>query len=103
MVSTTTGYDVIVVGLGGMGSAAYHLADRGCRVLGLERHEPATGHFVCVDDRIDERALTASELRCDQVVGAVARRSCRNHTNPDGCHSGCKHRICPFGYETWFG
>ena len=28
MVSTTTGYDVIVVGLGGMGSAAaYHLAD----------------------------------------------------------------------------
>ena len=42
MVSTTTGYDVIVVGLGGMGSAAaYHLAARGCRVLGLERHEPA--------------------------------------------------------------
>src|ERR1700756_1596188 len=42
MVSTTTGYNVIVVGLGGMGSAtAYHLAARGCRVLGLERHEPA--------------------------------------------------------------
>ncbi len=42
MVSTATGFDVIVVGLGGMGSAAaYHLADRGCRVLGLERHEPA--------------------------------------------------------------
>jgi sarcosine oxidase len=42
MVSTTTGYDVIVVGLGGMGSAAaYHLAARGRRVLGLERHEPA--------------------------------------------------------------
>ncbi|MFG1952059.1 N-methyl-L-tryptophan oxidase [Micromonospora sp. NPDC048830] len=31
-------YDVIVVGLGGMGSsAAYHLASRGQRVLGLER------------------------------------------------------------------
>lgn len=31
-------YDVIVVGLGGMGSsAAYHLARRGQRVLGLER------------------------------------------------------------------
>ena len=31
-------YDVIVVGLGGMGSsAAYHLAKRGQRVLGLER------------------------------------------------------------------
>jgi sarcosine oxidase len=42
MVSSTTGYDVIVVGLGGMGSAAaYHLATRGCRVLGLERHQPA--------------------------------------------------------------
>ncbi|MDC8971215.1 N-methyl-L-tryptophan oxidase [Mycobacterium marinum] len=38
----TTGYDVIVIGLGGMGSAAaYHLAARGRRVLGLERHQPA--------------------------------------------------------------
>ncbi len=35
-------YDVIVVGLGGMGSAAAaHLAARGTRVLGLERHTPA--------------------------------------------------------------
>lgn len=35
-------YDVIVVGLGGMGSAtAYQLAQRGQRVLGLERHTPA--------------------------------------------------------------
>ncbi|MBA3918274.1 MAG: N-methyl-L-tryptophan oxidase [Gemmatimonas sp.] len=32
-------YDVIVVGIGGMGSAAaYHLAARGQRVLGLEQH-----------------------------------------------------------------
>src|ERR671922_296081 len=32
-------YDVIVVGLGGMGSAAaYHLARRGQRVLGLDAH-----------------------------------------------------------------
>jgi sarcosine oxidase len=36
------GYDVIVVGLGGMGSAAaYHLARRGIRVLGLEKFTPA--------------------------------------------------------------
>jgi sarcosine oxidase len=36
------GYDVIVVGLGGMGSAAaYHLAQRGVRVLGLEQFGPA--------------------------------------------------------------
>ena len=35
-------YDVIIAGLGGMGSAAaYHLAARGERVLGLERHAPA--------------------------------------------------------------
>jgi sarcosine oxidase len=35
-------HDVIVIGLGGMGSAAaYHLAARGQRVLGLERFTPA--------------------------------------------------------------
>lgn len=35
-------HDVIVVGLGGMGSAAaYHLARRGARVLGLEKFTPA--------------------------------------------------------------
>src|SRR5918997_2478193 len=35
-------YDVIVVGLGGMGSAAAaHLASRGRRGLGLERFGPA--------------------------------------------------------------
>jgi sarcosine oxidase len=34
-------HDTIVAGLGGMGSAAaYHLAARGKRVLGLERHAP---------------------------------------------------------------
>ncbi len=34
-------HDVIVIGLGGMGSAsAYHLARRGQRVLGLEQFEP---------------------------------------------------------------
>ena len=34
-------FDVIVLGLGAMGSAAaYHLARRGCRVLGLDRYRP---------------------------------------------------------------
>src|SRR5688572_31877367 len=34
-------YDVIIVGLGAMGSAAaYHLARRGRRVLGLDRFSP---------------------------------------------------------------
>jgi len=38
----TTSFDVIVVGLGGMGSAAAaHLAARGARVLGLEQFTPA--------------------------------------------------------------
>jgi sarcosine oxidase len=36
-------YDVVVVGVGGMGSAAlYHLARRGQRVLGLERFDVPT-------------------------------------------------------------
>ena len=39
MAATAT-YDVIVLGIGGMGSAAcYHLARRGKRVLGLERYD----------------------------------------------------------------
>ena len=34
-------YEVIIVGLGAMGSsAAYHLAQRGLRVLGLDRFQP---------------------------------------------------------------
>ena len=38
MYSTSTSFDTIVIGAGGMGSAAcYHLARRGKRVLGLER------------------------------------------------------------------
>src|SRR5689334_1923094 len=41
----TESYDVIVLGLGAMGSAAaYHLARRGVRVLGLERF--ALGHTL---------------------------------------------------------
>ena len=36
-----TTYDVAIVGLGAMGSAAaYHLAKRGKRVLGLDRYSP---------------------------------------------------------------
>ncbi|MET9231810.1 N-methyl-L-tryptophan oxidase [Lentzea sp. NPDC003310] len=38
-------YDVVVIGLGGMGSAAaYRLAQRGKRVLGLEKFTPAHAH-----------------------------------------------------------
>ena len=39
----TPDWDAIVLGVGGAGSAAlYHLAARGLRVLGIERHAP--GH-----------------------------------------------------------
>ncbi|MFD9906010.1 N-methyl-L-tryptophan oxidase [Streptomyces sp. NPDC059063] len=41
MSPTTPTYDVIVIGLGGMGSAAaHHLSARGARVLGLEKFGP---------------------------------------------------------------
>jgi sarcosine oxidase len=51
MVETSNRYDVIVVGIGGMGSAAcYHLARRGKKVLGLERfdvpHSMGSSHGV---------------------------------------------------------
>ena len=44
-------HDVIVIGVGGMGSAAvYHAARRGCRVLGLEQfdipHELGSSHGI---------------------------------------------------------
>jgi len=50
-VETTSSFDVIVVGIGGMGSAACnHLARRGKRVLGLERfdvpHAMGSSHGV---------------------------------------------------------
>jgi len=46
---TTQTYDAIVIGVGGMGSAAlYHLASRGKRVLGIERfdipHDMGSSH-----------------------------------------------------------
>ncbi|WP_396215858.1 N-methyl-L-tryptophan oxidase [Gemmatimonas sp.] len=41
----STAYDVIVVGVGGMGSAAAsHMAARGLRVLALEQFEPGHSH-----------------------------------------------------------
>lgn len=48
-VQNTVVYDAIVVGLGGAGSAAlYHLAAKGCSVLGVEQftiaHELGSSH-----------------------------------------------------------
>lgn len=55
-------FDVIVVGLGGMGSsAAYHLAARGKRVLGLEQYTPAhTNGSSHGDSRIIRQAYQES-------------------------------------------
>ncbi len=51
MIASRTTYDVIVVGVGGMGSATvYELASRGLRVLGLEQfdipHDQGSSHGV---------------------------------------------------------
>jgi sarcosine oxidase len=51
MTSAPYRYDVIVIGVGGMGSATlYHLAQRGRKVLGLERynmpHEMGSSHGI---------------------------------------------------------
>lgn len=61
---TGTQYDVIVVGLGAMGSAAlYQLSKRGAKVLGLDRFEPphpnGSSHG---DTRITRQAIGEGEM-----------------------------------------
>jgi choline dehydrogenase-like flavoprotein len=52
-------YDVVVVGLGAMGSAAaYALAARGLRVLGIDRHRPR----IATDRITASRALSARRI-----------------------------------------
>ncbi|GAA0897460.1 N-methyl-L-tryptophan oxidase [Virgisporangium ochraceum] len=80
------GFDVIVIGLGGMGSAAaYHLAARGRRVLGLERFGPAhdrgSSHG---DSRITRQAYFEDPayvpllLRAHELWDTLARDSGRD-------------------------
>ena len=76
-------YDVIVVGLGGMGSsAAYHLAARGQRVLGLERHTPAHdkgsshgGSRVIRQSYFEDPAYVPLLLRAYELWERLARDS----------------------------
>ncbi|MDT0454921.1 hypothetical protein RM550_04080 [Streptomyces sp. DSM 41527] len=66
-------YDVIVLGLGGMGSAAaHHLAARGARVLGLGLERKGT---VCTPETI-ERTVHDHEVRAmaDQLRPRIPRR-----------------------------
>lgn len=79
-------YDVIVVGLGGMGSAAaYHLAARGQRVLGLERYDPAHnrgsshgGSRITRQAYFEDPAYVPLLLRAYELWEALAADSGRN-------------------------
>ncbi|HEU0104244.1 MAG TPA: N-methyl-L-tryptophan oxidase [Mycobacteriales bacterium] len=76
-------YDVIVVGLGGMGSAAARsLAARGVRVLGLERHTPAHdlgsshgGSRIIRQSYFEDPAYVPLLLRAYELWEALARDS----------------------------
>lgn len=78
-----TTYDVIVVGLGGMGSAAaYHLAVRGERVLGLERFEPVHsqgsshgGSRIIRQSYFEDPAYVPLLLRAYELWDRLARDS----------------------------
>jgi sarcosine oxidase len=79
-------YDVIVIGLGGMGSAAaYHLAARGQRVLGLERFGPAHdngsshgGSRITRQSYFEDPAYVPLVLRAYELWDALARDSGRD-------------------------
>ncbi|GAB3869636.1 N-methyl-L-tryptophan oxidase [Dactylosporangium cerinum] len=79
-------YDVIVVGLGGMGSsAAYHLAARGQRVLGLDRHGPAHdqgashgGSRITRQSYFEDPAYVPLLLRAYELWEALERDSGRD-------------------------
>jgi sarcosine oxidase len=73
-------YDVIVIGLGGMGSAAaYHLAARGQRVLGLEKFTPAHdkgsshgGSRIIRQSYFEDPAYVPLLLRAYELWGQLA-------------------------------
>ncbi|MCZ0728170.1 N-methyl-L-tryptophan oxidase [Mycolicibacterium iranicum] len=79
-------YDVIVIGLGGMGSAAaYHLAARGQRVLGLEKFTPAHdkgsshgGSRIIRQSYFEDPAYVPLLLRAYELWDELARDSGRD-------------------------
>ena len=90
-------YDVIVVGLGGMGSAAaYHLAARGQRVLGLEKFTPAHdqgsshgGSRIIRQSYFEDPAYVPLLLRAYELWEQLAQDSGARCTgSPAGCSSG---------------
>ena len=88
-------FDVIVVGLGAMGSAsAYHLARRGQRVLGLDRFAPphvlgsSHGQTRIIREAYFEHPdyvpliQRAYELWADLEKEAERKLSCKRLSNP---------------------
>ncbi len=79
----THSYDVIVVGVGGMGaSACMHLADRGLRVLGLEQftvgHGFGSSHGgsrIVRDCYFEHPDYVPLLLRCNQLWSALEART----------------------------
>ncbi|MET7425988.1 N-methyl-L-tryptophan oxidase [Dactylosporangium sp. NPDC005555] len=82
-------YDVIVIGLGGMGSAAaHHLAARGQRVLGLDRFGPAHdqgashgGSRITRQSYFEDPAYVPLLLRSYELWAALERDSGRSLTD----------------------
>ncbi|MFD7108283.1 N-methyl-L-tryptophan oxidase [Streptomyces celluloflavus] len=78
-------YDVIVLGLGGMGSAAaHHLAARGARVLGLEKFGPVHqrgsshgGSRITRQSYFEDPAYVPLLLRAHELYARLARDSGR--------------------------
>lgn len=83
---TSQTFDVIVIGLGGMGSAAaYHLAARGQRVLGLEKFTPAHdqgsshgGSRIIRQSYFEDPAYVPLLLRAYELWGELADNSGRD-------------------------
>ncbi|MFD7437084.1 N-methyl-L-tryptophan oxidase [Streptomyces sp. NPDC059861] len=78
-------YDVIVIGLGGMGSAAaHHLSARGARVLGLEKFGPVHnrgsshgGSRITRQSYFEDPAYVPLLLRAYELYGELERASGR--------------------------
>lgn len=74
--------DVVVLGLGGMGSAAaYHAASRGARVIGLEQ-------FEAVHARVAPTAMSASSARATSSTPTISH--C--FTGPMSCGGSWRRR-----------
>src|ERR1700745_1355200 len=87
-------YDVIVIGLGGMGSAAaYHLSARGQRVVGVEKFTPAPdkgsgrgGSRIIRQSYFEDPAYVPLLLRAYELWDKLAGGAPRAGFPPPGGH-----------------